>query len=371
MMIYGVITEVADGSYFPTSIINSEPGFPLHAGDNVTDPLSISGQFQVHSGTDKIVNLIPLGDNLIVYAYSHIVPTQFVGGDTTFIFRQSISDLGPISANAIADFGDSHEFIGSDTEYNFDGVSIQATNNQVMRNILLTIDPIRSDNCFGHFDESNGDLIWSVPQTTDPGSGEVLSPAQQAYVEHYLEDVPTGIDTPISRRSFKFTATGFYEKAEGTKWTDAAQAWSTWNFAWNNQFNALAAPLNLGGDENGQIWVFGGDQLDDGAGLPSFVRFGRKSTGSGRERNVLRRVYAFASQNPGVTLDVNVYMTDSAGGVTTQVANQEFDMALPEGGHFVSIFRRGRYYEVEFAQPDGEAWEIAGYDVDITEGGKR
>jgi hypothetical protein len=371
MMIYGEITEVATSEYFPTSIINSEAGFPLHAGDNVTDPLSISSQFQVHDGTDKIINLIPLGDNLVIYCEAHLVIAQFVGDVTVFIFRGAISDIGPIGRDAIADFGDYHEFIGSDTMYSFDGVSVSETNSQVMRAILLSMDPLRSFQTFGHFDESTGDLIWATPLTSDPGAGTIGERGVVAYVEHYLEDIPNGIDTPFSKRSFKFTVTGFYEKAEGQTWADAAKAWQDVNFAWNDQFSALAAPLNLGGDENGQIWIFGGDQFDDGNALPSFVKFGRRPTGTGRERNLLRRVYPFATASSGKTLDVNVYVADHAQGSGVQVASEPFDENLVEGGHFVSVFHRGRYFEVEFAQPGGEGWEVAGYDCDLTDGGKR
>jgi hypothetical protein len=371
MMIYGAITETSDGSYFPTSMINSEPGFPLHAGDNVTDPLSIAGQFQVHSGTDAISNLIPLGDNLVIYCEAHIVLAQFVGGDTVFIFRAAISDLGPISRDAIADFGDYHEFIGSDTQYTFDGVSVDETNSQVMRAVLLSMDPLRMDEAFGHFDESNGDLLWAIPLTTDAGVGTVGTPVETAYVEHYLEDIPNGIDTPFSKRSFKFTATGFYERSEGALWQDAALTWSNVNFAWNDQFNQLAAPLNIGGDENGQLWIFAQDQQDDGAGLPSFVRFGRRATGSGRERNLIRRVYPFASNISSHTLKVNIYVSDHAAGDATLATSLDFDETLVEGGHFVSPFKRGRYFEVEFASPTGTSWELSGYDVDVTNGGKR
>lgn len=371
MMIYGAITETTDGSYYPTSIINSEPGYPLHAGDNVTDPLSISGQFQVHSGTDAVMNLIPIGDNLVIYCEAHIVLAQFVGGDTAFIFRGSISDLGPIGKDAIADFGDYHEFIGSDTQYTFDGVTVDETNSQVMRAVLLSMDPLRLGETFGHFDESSGDLLWGVPLTSDPGAGTIGSPVQVAYVEHYLEDVPQEVDVPFSRRKFQFTATGFYERGEGSKWQDAANTWKNVNFAWNDQFSSLAAPLNIGGDENGQLWIFAQDQLDDGEPLPSYVHFGRRMTGSGRERNLVRRIYPYATDISGQTLDVNLYVSDHANGTATQVTNQQFSEDLPEGAHFVSPFRRGRFFEVEFASPQGTSWEIAGYDVDITPGGKR
>lgn len=367
MMIYGNITQAGD--FLPTTIINSDVGLPLHAGATGT---GLSEQFVAHSGTDEILNLIPIGDYLAIYAERTVVPVQFVGDPLIFVFRVAMSGIGPISPNGIADFGDFHEFLGADAGYIFDGVTLKETNSQVWRDVLRQTDPIRRRQAYAHFDEENGDLIWSVPGNTDPGVGTPGAPPTIAWPEHYLEDVgdPTFEGSPFSKRNFPFTATGFYQRAEGLTWADIMTAWSEFNYAWNDQFFQSAFPLNLAGDENGQIWVFNQTQTADGEILPSFVRTGRFALRSGRERDLLTRIYPWAHQLP-FNLEVTLFMGDHVSGELSDKGTQIFDMNLPEGGHFVTFYRRGRVAEFQFGSSDGDPWILDGWDYDKVDGGYR
>jgi len=65
-------------------------------------------------------------------------------------------------------------------------------------------------------------------------------------------------------------------------------------------------------------------------------------------------------------------MADHAQGAVSITQTDAFDQSLPEGGHFTTPYRRGRYYEAEFGTDGpGQPWELAGYDIDIKSGGKR
>ncbi len=364
MAIYGDL--VVSGTDKPTSIINSDIGKPLLAGDTGT---GLSEQFKVHSGGDRIENLIVLGDNLIAYSGGHIVPIQFVGDPFVFIFRQNIEGLGPIGHNAIVSFGSFHQFIGTDAQYEFDGVTLKEVNSHLWREIIRQMDPLRKPTVFAHFDEENGDLIWSVPLNTDADVGSVNGQATTAFSEHYLENVAPEFGAPYSTRSFPFTTSGFFEKAAGTTWADLTQAWSVTNFAWNDRFFSQAFPQNLVGDKAGNIWLLNEDQQADGTDLVSFVRFGRMALGSGRERGLLARVYPFAETSIG-DLNVTVRLFDSAAGPLQTTATFTMDMALPNEGHFVSPFRVARFMEPEFGTP-GRLWTLQGYDTDMKEGGFR
>lgn len=367
MMIFGNLIQ--GGNTLPSSIINSDVGLPLNAGDTGT---GLSEQFTVHSGTDEILNLIPLGDYLIIYSERTIVPAQFVGDPLIFVFRVAISGVGPISPNAIADFGDFHEFLGPDAGYMFDGVTLKETNSHVWRDILRQADPIRRGQTFGHFDEEQGDLIWSIPANSDPGVGTVGAPAATAFVEHYLEEAadPDFDGSPFSKRDFPFTITGFYERAEGLHWDEVIEQWQNFNFAWNDQFFQAAFPLNIAGDENGIIWILNQTQTANGVILPSFVRTGRRPCRSGRERDLLTRVYPYAHQLP-YNLEVVLYMGDFIGDNIQNKGTQLFDMNLLEGLHFVTFYRRGRVYELQFGSSNGDPWVLDGWDADIVPGGSR
>lgn len=367
MMVYGNITTL--GNFLFSSIINSDVGLPLHAGNTGT---GLSEQFVVHSNTDEILNMIPIGDYLIVYSERTIVPIQFVGDPIIFTFRVAISGVGPISGNAIADFGDFHEFIGSDAGYLFDGVTLKTTNEHVWREILRQTDPVRRKEAYGHFDEEQGDLIWIIPNTTDPGVGTIGAPPTIGWTEHYLETAsdPNFDGSPFSKRYIPFTITGFYERVTGSLWSDMTFAWQTANFAWNDQFFQLAFPLNIAGDEDGKIWTFNTAQKANGVALPSFVRTGRQALSSGRERDLLTRVYPFSHSLPFM-LDVGLYVTQFIGGPANKVAQVKFDQSLPEGQNFVTFYRRARAVEFFFGSDAGEPWVLDGWDFDSVKGGMR
>lgn len=367
MMIYANL--VVNGKDLPTSIINSDVSLPLNAGSTGT---GLSEQFTIHDGTDEILNLLTLGENLVAYSERHLTMMQFIGDPLIFLFRNSVSGIGPVSYNGIADFGDFHEFLGAEAQYSFDGLTVREINSQVWREIIRISDPVRKRLIFGHFDEENGDLIWSIPLTTDAGVGDFEATAEQAFSEHYLEDVGADMDTPYSRRALPFTASGFYERTETLTWDTAPGTWDEYNFSWNDQFFQLGFPQNIFGDIAGHIWILNESQYahnpaGDDILLPSHIRFGRQPTSDGRVKALLKRLYPFATNFPGKVFDVNIYISNHAAGPLTAAGSYEFDESLPEEAYFVSIFRRGRYFEWELSSA-GEAWQLAGYDIDIEEG---
>lgn len=368
MMVYGNLSQSGDLLF--SSIINSDVGLPLHAGATGT---GLSEQFVVHSNTDEILNMIPLGDYLIIYSERTIVPAQFVGDPLIFTFRVSISGVGPISPNAIADFGDFHEFLGADAGYLFDGVTLKETNSHVWREVLRQTDPKRRRQAYGHFDEEQGDLIWSIPSTTDAGVGEEGSTAEIAWPEHYLEDPgdPNFAGSPFSKRNFPFLITGFYQQETGLAWEDLNEQWQNYNFSWNDQSTKAAFPLNLAGDPNGIIWILNTVQTADGEPLPSFVRTGRMALSTGREKDLLTRVYPFAHSLP-YDLEVTAYMGNNLAAPVQSKGTKMFNMNLgPDDPHFVTFYRRGRVMELQFGSSSGNPWVLDGWDWDKVDGGYR
>lgn len=365
MMIFGNL--VKGGQAKPTYIINSDVGLPQNAGSAGT---GLSEEFRVHDGTDGVLSLKRLGENLVIYSENTVSLSQFVGNPDVFVFRDATTGIGPVGAKAIAVYADFHEFIGNDSQYRFDGSNSVKVNKHLWREVLRQQDPARIHFTYSHFDEENGDLIWSVPSTADPGVGDSASPPTRAYQEHYLEEVGERNPTPFSKRTFPFTATGYFERQSGITWDQLTNSWATYNFRWDDQFFQAAFPLNIGGTVDGKLYTFNTAQDADGAALPSFVKFGRR-TFDGRMRGLIRRVYPFVSTFANA-IDVTVHLADHAQGGSTINAEFSFDQTLPEGRHFVSVFRRGRFYEVEFGT-DGPAmpWKLSGYDVDVSSGGMR
>jgi len=365
MLIYAHILEDS-GEVKPTSIKNSDAANPKDLAGG------IAGEFVISDGVDPIVSLFSLGDNLVIYGQRSAILAQFVGTPLTFIFRTAIAGIGPISGRTVADFGDFHEFVGADSQFTFDGVTLKESGTHIWREVLRTKAPNRLDLAFSHFDEENGDLIWAFPLTTDPNSA-TENTIRIAHSEHYLEEVGDRDPTPYSKRDFPFTVSGFFERQSTLTWDQISGTWASQNFRWNDQFFTAAFPFNLVGDESGNVFTLNTSQDGAGAALVARARFGRVAISDGRGRNLVTRVYPFAVQFPGATytLDVKTFLAESAAGPAVLLDTGNFDLTLA-GDRFVTPYRRGRYMEVQFgtAGPN-EPWELEGYDFDARGGGRR
>lgn len=362
MMIYGNINEDG-GDFLPTSFINSDIQKPLDVANG------LAGQFRAHDGVDHIMTLRTLGDNLAIYSNQTLTLLQFVGDPIIFAFRDVATGVGALGARLVADFGDYHEFLHRDSQYIFDGVSVTEIGKQVWREVLSQRDPTRYNLGFTHLDEESGELHWVVPLTTDAGTGNVSAPADVAYVEHYLEEVGDRVPSPFSKRESPWLCGGFGITAGALTFDEVNEAWEDVVFRWNDSFLFAAFPISLMGSADGHVYSINSLQTANGTPLVSFVRFGRRALGDGRMRGLLSRVYPFSEQITG-SLNVTTRYADHAEGPITTTDTQVFDSSLPEGGHFVSPFRCGRYFELEFGT-DGTPWSISGYDTDTKKGGFR
>lgn len=363
MMLYGWFT--LGGDVFPTSFINSDIGKP----EDIVNGLA--GQFRVHDGTDHLIEMEDLGDNMVFYSLRHTTLAQFVGDPLVFVFRQASSGIGPIAPRLIADFGDYHEFIGADSQYLFDGVAVTEIGKQVWREVLRIRDPSRHFLGYAHFDEENGDLIWAVPISSDAGVSDPDAHPDEAFVEHYLEEVGERVPDPVSRRQMPFFCGGYSVTRGTTTWDELTSSWDSQGIRWNDSFLLSAFPINLMGGPDGQVYILNASQFGNGVALPSFARFGRRTLGDGRQRGLLQRVYPFAVQNLTNNVTIVTRYADHAAGPITIIQSDIFDQSLAEGVFFVTPYRRGRYFELEIQQLDGELWECEGYDTDGAPGGTR
>ncbi len=363
MMIWG---NIDDGSeLLPADIINSDVGDPEDVSTGLSE------QFTIHAGPDEIVDMKAIGDNLVIYARDHLVMVQFVGDPLIFAFRQAASGVGMIGTNVVANFGSFHEYIGLDSQYTFDGASLVESGVQVWREILRRRDPARPTLAFHHFDDETAELIWAIPTTEDDNDDA----AQFAWTEHYLEQVDRqrGEPIPYSHRDFPFSASGYFTQEDSTTWATVTGTWADATLRWNDQYYFSAAPLNLVGGPDGKIYLLNSGQSADGTALPSFVTFGRKPTVDGRQRGMVNRVYPFVHSIAGDDpLVVTTYYYDHASGDPVITDEKEFDLSQPEDLNFVTPYRRGRYFEVQFGVDDSDTvYELDGYDVETRYGGSR
>jgi hypothetical protein len=346
---------------------NSDVGVPLDFSTGLASVLT------VHSGGDEIIEAIPMGDSLVVYSTGNVTVADFVGDPFIFAFRTAASGLGPLNGNLIADFGDFHEFVGPDTKYSFDGVTISESDSHVWREILRVQDPNRYHMSLSHFDEENGDLIWGIPRTTDADAGTSTGQIEWAYVQHYLEGDPDSEITPYSKRQFPFSASGFYQRSGNVTWDQLTDDWEQYNYRWNDRFFSGAFPYNLVGADDGTVWILNESQYERSLlPLENWVHFGRRALGDGVQKGLLARVYPFTTTfevSEGLT--VTTYLYDSAQGNSTGAEENLIDLALPEDGWYATPYRVARFCSLQFGSPGGYPWHLSGYDIEVRPGGRR
>lgn len=377
MMCY--LNVIYGASTLATTMINSDAGSPSNAGNAST---GIAGQFIVQGGTDPILNGFRLGAYLALYCAHTIILVTATGTATTFSFRIAGSNKGAIGQNAIAPYATIHQFLAPDGMYYFDGSNVQPVNTHIWRNILSSLDTKRANNIFSYLDEQNGEMIWSVPQTSDPNAGTVSAPNTQAWTEHYLEETAgqtqsaliasaMGINRPYSTRTFPFTAVGNFINESALTWADLTSQWTSYQYRWNDAFFSASFPLILAGDNNGFIYQLNTGALGNGTPLNSYVTFGRRAVIDGRMRGLIRRIYPFIQTFPQ-SLTVNIGLADFGMGPATINATFSFDQTMSVQGQFmVPVYRRGRYIDLGFGDALGNPWVISGYDFDVLPGGMR
>ncbi len=331
-----------------------------------------ASEFVVHDGVDMPLNAIEFGDVLAIYSDRHITLAQFVGPPLMFVFRTVVSGFGPKSGRTIAQFPDHHLFLGADTQYIFDGARAIEINGHVWREIVRQTSPQRLDMIQAHFDEEQGELLWVVPLNVDadPDNGA----PENAFVNHYLEQVGERHPSPHTKRQLPATATGYFQQSGSVTWDSLGDTWAEYNFRWNDQALQDAFPLNLFGTVTGDIFILNSQDTQNGVGVTAFARFSRRPLGTVSRKGTVRRVYPFIERIPGAShsLQVRVRGSLTADGPSAELSDQTFDMGVADEKQFVSPLVTARYTEIEVGTVSVTGpWRISGYDLEVLEAGDR
>jgi len=338
-------------------IASSDSSAPVQLNSGIAfQGIAISGPF-------TIAKLGILGQVLMMYGigaeatgaatednHSGVVTSaSLVGFPTIWTFSDVIQTRGPISGEAVAVFADRHQFISIDGEYRYNGLFIQVMNDQVWREVLLGFDFTRRQALF-HFQCSpHGDLIWAVPQATDPG-GQTY--ASSAYVEHYMEQANSYLFKPYTKRDFPFTSCCTYQPTGGA---------------------APNYPIQLASDTSGTIWQLYASNTQNGTPALATVTWAARKIGNGRSRVLVTRVYPEIEyqSSPVSTVNVTLTLQNYAAGPVTITDTQAFDPSYPGSLGYTQHYRRGAVAAVTISDSAGVGWACDGYDWDYLDGGVR
>jgi hypothetical protein len=357
---------VQSGVNKPADLMNTDLGDPESL-------LGLSEQFKVHDDARPIRKMLPLGDNLVIYSERNITLGQFVGDPLVFLFRKAVSDMGPVAARLVLDYGDFHHFIGFDGAYRFDGASLLPIGPQVFHELCRDLDPSRLHIGFGFIVEELGEAVYAIPLSSDGGT-----PPDSAITEHYQEQHDPRQPLPYAKRDFPFTAAGLFTQAATLTWDTMVGSWDSAGAEWDAISLLSQFPRVFAGDQNGNIFILNQGQSAAGVEMTSFIRFGRRPTIDGRERGLITRIYPVARDTTGTGHEIEVFIhtAEHANGPTTEKGPFVYSLAQEEEGageHYVTPYVRGRFFELEWRCSGSTTcgWGLTGYDWDGRRGGRR
>jgi hypothetical protein len=365
----------AAGDTKPGSIYYSELNYPENFTTNG------AGTILPSDGVLDLLTCKRLGDQIVCYYQGSIILLQWVGKPLYWIARMAVPRIGLIAQKAVMDHGDYHEFLSRAGAYRFDGVALTEAMPQLFREVLRTASPPRVGRSYAALDEENGEVLWSIPLSTDGQTAD--QPPTKAYSQHYLEDVGSSLPDPMMIREFPFTAVGFYESTENLLFSDiprdAGGQFDASALKWNDRELQEAFPLKIAGDANGDIYVLNTSNLKAGDFLYSYATFARKALVDGERKGLLEWIEPFCGKRgvAAYSLSVAAILYDYAEGPgTTSYAS--FDLRQ-QGLRYAPIRKAGRYAGIQFsslgigapAEPLAAPWDLSGYRVKVSVMGDR
>lgn len=358
LMVFGGLTVPELGAFQYNAISSSDDGLPSQFNSGVafqglcTDgPFSITrlgvlGAVLMIYGTGEWAGSPQTGDNM-----SGVVTSgSFVGGTVIWSFSDVVQTRGPVAGGAVAVFADRHQFLAIDGQYRYNGLFIQVMNDHIFRAVMKGFDTTRPNACFATIIPTTGDLIWTIPQITDP-AGHLY--ASSAYVEHYMEQANSYLFKPITVRDFPFLCTGAFQPETVAHGQQPG-----------NQ------PVYIAGDQNGLIWYLYQSNLQNTSTATSTATWSTRNIGNGRAKALITRVYPEIEYNAGGgTVSITLTLQDAVAGPTARTDTQSFDVTYPNNQYFTTPYRRGRFASVTMSNATGLTWVADGYDWDVAQGG--
>ena len=305
------VAPTVGGSFEKVSIRGSDIGQPEQTvtGEAV--------ELVVKDSVDQLVRGLRLGEQLVLYGNKSITLAQNVSLPLVYVFRGVVVDYGPLSGRGIAAFPDFHDFVGADREYRFNGATAQPINDHVFRDVTRRITPERNGFLHSHIVDELGELMWAVPLTSDADAEKGTT--EQVFTTHYMENTGERNPQAFTKRELPALCFGEYKRETTLTWAQISAQWQNFNFRWNDQFFFAQFPIQLYGDELGNIFSLNTNTSKNGVAMDSFARFARVAVGTQETSAVIRRIYPYLEEIAASTdsVDIRLYGTNNLDGIAT------------------------------------------------------
>lgn len=301
-------------------------------------------------GVDWGVRLMPFANYVVAYKERSIQVLSYVGGDLVWDKRPAIIGTGLLAPRAIVDLGDEHIFIGPDNIYSFDLVDVKIAGDDIAKEFFRLLDPGKANLTIGFFIEETPEAWFVFVSTTSPDG---------------LPDkaIVYNTDTKAwSIRDLPFTCFGYYNLVDDPIWDADEDTWDSDDTEWDDSRSLANAPINLAGDKNGYVYVFGGNSKD-GEDLDCFVRTKLFDFKNPFQLKRAKRIQFMVSREGSYDLQVKVYTAANVDEdlVLASTKYMSLDKTTPP---WIDIDVTARYMMFEFATlKKDQPFRITGYVI--------
>jgi len=346
-----------------------------------TDPTKSSGENVLEEITTPIVDGFPMREIFVIYAEKEIWAAQQNGGTSIFTWRKMFDEGGMLAPNCAVEVDGLHYVFGSKDIYKHDGTTKTSIIDKRNKQFLFrNLNKAKSEVCFVQWMPQYDSIIFGLNsgETTCKYQGVdrcnlgaiydlsadtwsfVDLPNVSGFAQSNLDTILTYSNTPATTL-YSNVGGSFYDQdntfvknvvaVSGTTTGVTKHRLLAYDFF--NKGN-LAFPYEP--EVNGPAFLERtGVALDQfGSDLTTFKK--------------IRRLYPLVSMFESVPITITVGGSNTPSGAVVWGTPHSFD---PTAGYKVDGIDGGRYLAVRFSLAGPQDFEVAGFDLDVTNGGRR
>jgi hypothetical protein len=324
---------------------------------NSASTASESGEATIGGTKGRILNALPLGNELIVYKEDSIHSLSYVGGTFTFNLREKFKNTGLFSRDAVVDLGDGkHVFMSTNDVVVTNGNSLTSIIDDKVKTFLFS--QIDSTYYYKTFLVNN--RIQNEVWICYPRTGATDGLPNTALVWNYRDNTWATRDLP----SVNYIGVGLVDPELTNTWAAATDTWQNSTVAWSQQaYNPAVDSLLMcypaNSAANSRFFLADSSTTFDGTTFVTTLE--RVGLHSGRTDSIkyISRIYPRISGTGYVKISVGAELEPYAG--VTYADPVEFNIGVDSK---IDCRVRGRYIAIKFEHDTDTSFDLSGYAIE-------
>lgn len=376
--------------FFPTTIAWSDVAlFGQVPGTwDASDLSGLANELPIPKLESPLVDLLPLGDHLMVYSESNVIRFEYTGdtsdsGQNLWVNRPLFQNCGLINPNCIAEYDGRHFVFGVDDLYVHDGVSRQSIGaNKVRRWVFHNMNLRFADRNFVMHIPKTNEVLYAFVSGDQDAYFQEPTGCNKGALYDVERDVWSLVDLPnvTAATLANVDPTLTWDTCPDDRhWDNIGGSWYDLRDGFVRHTVFAAYPLATSGLPDPALYAF--DEMDTGqlaypmkpeANPPAFVeRIGLDLDDIGADLisyKTLRRVL------PQITTYRHVPVRFRIGHSSTPQGNYTWGDWLtfdPHTDYKVDARANGRYVAIRMEVPQPCDFDFSGFDFDVVLAGKR